>query len=129
MTKDKRIKSRCPKKVFWLFGFGLCAIVVLIAFLAAGNCPQSAVDGNATDALGQIFSAGVFRREPEPIESRKFGDVENKMNAAGVFGAGGRGKAVNETVIVTTEDNLLYGNIFSSLHIELEFIVLAFHSS
>lgn len=54
--------------------------------------------------------AGVIGGENEPIESRQFKKEENGVNAAGIFGSGGRRKNASETISTTTPDpNMIYG--------------------
>lgn len=64
----------------------------------------------------------MFNSEPEPIESRQFGNKD--VNTAGIFGIGGHGKHNNtdypstpeptgstvSSSLPTTDENLAYGN-------------------
>lgn len=66
MTKDKRMKPKWRKKIWWMVCLALVFGLVLIAILAA--------------------TGTIFKAQPQPIESRTFGNENPTVNAAGIVG-------------------------------------------
>lgn len=50
VTKDKRLKKRWPRRIWWIVGFAICAVVLLIGFLAASKCFCAIDKNNRMDA-------------------------------------------------------------------------------